>query len=123
MSAFMCSPRTISIIADVMTKRAWPGVSIFENFFDLVGMNIDALIARYKEADVDKNSFKFIPVEEYSLIEAIKCMDCYLYQCNEGDIPKGYIYKKIQRVQKQLIMEYMLDKIRNSPEYEALPWE
>ncbi len=122
MSAFMCSPRTISIVADVMTKRAWKGISVQENFSDFVGMNIDALVARYKEVDVDMNAYKFISVD-YSLLEAIKCMDCYLYQCSEGDIPKRYIYTEAVKVRNMLILDYMHEKIMNSPEYEALPWE
>ena len=122
MSAFMCSPRTISIVADVMSKSIWSSTPVKETFSDLVYMNIDALKARYKEISVDKNDFKYIETE-YSLIEAIKCMDCYLYQCSEGDNCTRYMFQEIMRQRDKLIVDYMHEKIMNSPEYEALPWE
>ena len=122
MSAFMCSARTISIIADVMNKSIWSSIPAKKIFFNLVDMNIDALKARYKEISVDKNDFEYIETQ-YSLIEAIKCMDCYLYQCSEGDIFKRYTFQEIVLRRDKLIVDYMHEKIMNSPEYEALPWE
>ena len=122
MSAFMCSARTISIVTDVMNKRIWHSTPVKELFLELVGMNIDALMARYKEVNVDKNSFKYVETE-YSLIEAIKCMDCYIYQCSEGDNHTRYMFQEIVMQRDKLIVEYMHEKIMNSLEYEALPWE
>jgi len=51
-------------------------------------------------------------------VSTYKALDCYLYQCCEGDIPSSPLYLWLHEQQTKLAHSIM----RHLPEYEAAPW-
>lgn len=60
----------------------------------------------------------FIVVEKWHY-QMLKSMECYLYQCNEGDCPKSEIYQAVKQFKNNL----MCFIVHNSAEYQAAKWE
>ena len=83
----------------------------------LWAMNVKAVDARYKEQN---------PVELYRFdlcvsrrIQTYKSLQCYLYQCSEGDVPQLPLYQELQ----QLLSDIASTIINNLSEYEEADWE
>ena len=51
--------------------------------------------------------------------QVLKTLDCFLYQCNEGNISKTKIYKNLEKA-RQLLADEIISKI---PEYDKAAWE
>lgn len=138
MSAFIVSDNTINRIVSHLNMRQRDYNHIFDNngyplgvteylqqlASDLHLMNCDAVDARYghgtaaqDEADV-KTDFKFQFTQPESPLRIYKALQCYLYQCSEGDIDQRRLYKMMQRLKTE-----MADNIiRQLPGYEDAPW-
>lgn len=137
MSAFMCSKNTLSAVTEhIMRRRTdrpgstcapWYSLQGMENARKLWGelrdLNRAALVARYGEAD----AFGVPDVPERipswpspSRPCLCKVLDCYLYQCSEGDLPEtSLLYKEVERARDELRAKI----VRDLPEYEAGPWD
>ena len=59
------------------------------------------------------------PVVEKWHYQMLKYMECYLYQCNEGNCSETEIYQAVKRFQNNL----MCFIVHNSAEYQAAKWE
>ena len=104
-----------------------------ENVFNiLTQMNYSAVNQRYKEHDFDTEPFinnytRFkrpinynngifeIPTSYYQLLKTI---DCYLYQCSEGNVPESALYKAVQSIRNTLANWI----ISNTPAFNAAEW-
>ena len=53
-----------------------------------------------------------------SLLQAFKSLQCYLYQCSEGDVPDSEFFKEVDKFQGQLANKI----ITKLPEYEGMIW-
>ena len=108
-------------------------VSIKAVYAALSEMNCNALNQRYIHDDKaepeqfpkDYNHFEVarnyrdgafeIPISYYQLSKSI---DCYLYQCSEGNVPESALYKAIQSIRNTLANWI----IRNTIAYNAANW-
>jgi hypothetical protein len=52
-------------------------------------------------------------------VQLYKTLQCYLYQCTEGDIPDTRIYKYLER-ELRTLADYIITEI---PDYQSHPWE
>ncbi len=84
----------------------------------LWNMNERAYNARYSESPVlTMFQFRTVFPERFQLL---KSLDCYLYQCAEGDIPEtDSLYKTLDKYRESLRDEI----ISELPEYAAAKWE
>jgi len=74
---------------------------------------------RYDEKALEKE-VHFIDDFAPSLVQAYKSLGCFLYQCDEGDIPeKNDLYKMFSEIYNQLA--HVL--ARTLPEYDQAKWD
>lgn len=89
------------------------GDCVTEEEMALVGqavynMNIRALRARYGDRpafhDLSAQPYQYRPesLVYLSRVAIIKMLDCYLYQCAEGDVPEEYLFKALETVRARL---------------------
>ena len=131
MSAYMCSPKILSVIADGVLEYAKDDdnlVTVFEDHNDMVPkvifeklfqMNLDALEVRYghETADsmYDKNDMKYMfdrilysRLKGYCLYA---CLRKYLYQCTEGDIPNSMMYTVLNSLSDRVAHDIVQDSL------------
>ena len=85
---------------------------------DMFALNVNAVRQRYNANDPAP---KFTYVESYptSLIQTLKSLNCWVYQCTEGDVPKSSLYKYFVDV----FENYLLRKIiYDLPGYNRAEW-
>lgn len=89
----------------------------------MLALNCKALEKRYQERA--KEYFPEMETARYcfeetntSLVQVYKSLQCWLYQCNEGDIDKTVMYQTLDRIGAQIAEVIVL----NSPEYEKARW-
>ncbi len=84
----------------------------------LLALNIQAVNERYDEnKSIVPNGYEF-HYELTDQIGAYKALQCLIYQCSEGDIPKTNLYKMLQE-----ISGYMAHSIVSSLQvYKERPW-
>lgn len=84
-------------------------------------MNAEALHQRYGDA-LEENISKELPTfpwySEITEIEVYKLIQCYLYQCSEGNVPASRLYKTIENI-GNIVAHSIISKM---PEYEAVAW-
>ena len=148
MSSFLVSESTMAKIADAITyvvntdkyymnteelKKALPDCIDKDGFMvthfvaiKLYEMNDMALRARYRDEwwleDLMEGDYKkFIcngnPFENEPL-QLLKSIQCYLYQCREGNVPEMPLYKAIDEFASR-IMSHIVCSL---PEYEKAIW-
>jgi hypothetical protein len=90
----------------------------------LYGMNYNAVMQRYSDLKRDElpgpieAGYKYSDEPITSAIQIYKSLQCYLYQCSEGDVPELPLYKALDAYQHE-IADHM---ITNTPEYERAAW-
>ncbi len=99
-----------------------------EVFSELRQMNIDALNASYEDSEDMYDELGYtdgcdiwkprdgVQPWHYQLL---KSLDCYLYQCSEGDVPKRKLYKAMDMFCVRLAGFIA----RNQPEYQESEWK
>lgn len=83
-------------------------------------MNVAAVKARYGEAEGEGFpllSFKYL-FTPATQIEVIKALECWKYQCTEGNISESELYKAMVQIHCLLCTDF----IHRLDEYEAAPW-
>ena len=85
---------------------------------DMHALNIHAVNLRYDEEN------KVLPItyvqsSPASLIQTLKSLNCWVYQCTEGYMPKTDLYKFFEEVfQKHLLKRIVYEM----PEYDKAEW-
>jgi hypothetical protein len=85
-------------------------------------LNIKAVNARYgsgEAARFRKLDYRFDHTEAVSLMQLLKSLQCWLYQCNEGDVPESALYGLFDTDVQLYLMDTIISKL---PEYEEAEW-
>jgi hypothetical protein len=139
MSAFMVEDKTINNVVNWL-RRELSGLTIIpfklkEIGFDtnvagwperlghaMFQLNINAVDARYGSGEAGKFrklDYRYQVTEPVPLVQVLKSLQCWLYQCCEGDVPQTELYGLFDND----IREYLMSKIITMlPEYEKAYW-
>ena len=146
MSAWMVSNETLSKIANLIdtyrvTRYNGFGYDMPDGLMRIVGsksakqifemlanMNIEALKQRYpKNYDDMIGVIKFMPNADIWQDRSkgltyhwqlLKSLQCYLYQCLEGNVPDCELYKEMEKL-KHYLQSYIISQM---PEYQGTNW-
>lgn len=92
-------------------------VSSYNLYRVLYNMNARSMNERYgDEVTTPEETPKFYP--NASAVQLLKTIECYLYQCSEGNIPSDPLFKAIEEVSR-LIKDAI---INNMAEYQSANW-
>jgi hypothetical protein len=140
MSAFMVEDETINRIVtwlrrEVSTSRFAIDRLARKYRIDLVSSNWDEKLAkamfqlncdgvnqRYGEGEAKRFrslNFRYKPEFDHSLVQVLKSLQCWMYQCCEGDVPKTKLYQFFEEVERHLALKIVM----NLPEYDKAKWE
>ena len=133
MSAFIVSQKTVNRIIDYI---AWnsnkdpymlrilnnAGYKLPDDVIklgqDMVSLNYGAVNERYGE-DEEPDKFQRIRNMPVSNIQTVKSLQCYLYQCTEGEeFENSKLYQGLRRLEEHLLNEI----ITSLPAYEKAVW-
>ena len=84
-------------------------------------LNCDGVNARYGEGEAGKFrplNFTYQPEPYFSLVQVLKSLQCWLYQCCEGDVPTTKLYLFFREVESYLALKIVSDL----QEYEKATW-
>lgn len=134
-AALSCTPAPYN---PPYVEKLFPGLDLsspnqyVDFLFELHELNCEAVEARYqhhgpcdrvvnfKEVEVMvaelKPRLSLSPTAAWS--QALKAIDCYLYQCSEGDVPERELYQKIEKLSSLIAG----DLARNTKAYDDAPW-
>ena len=135
MSAFIVEPKTINRILSYLyleRDNEWLSETIGydiknENNLDQLGremlmLNIQAVNYRYDE---ENNSTALLEEYRYKLtlnvnnIQALKSLQCWSYQCSEGNIPEeSELYKLMEKVK----VAWLSSIVSKLPTYDKAEW-
>jgi len=139
MSTFMVEDRTINYVVNWL-RRQRDELHIIPSKFQKLGidtsipgwaeilghemfqLNIRAVDARYGEGEAvkfRKLDYCFEHTEAVPLEQVLKSLNCWLYQCSEGDIPQTELYKLFDTDVRLYLMSEILTQL---PEYEKAYW-
>jgi len=94
---------------------------------ELLKLNVMAFYVRYKHIDKIKEEikeaiknyvFEDTPLKDRQQIQVLKSLECFLYQCSEGEIDKEPLYKTLEEI-KNILTSHIINKL---PEYEKAIW-
>jgi hypothetical protein len=101
-----------------MAKVDWEeklGLAMFQ-------LNISGVEARYGKGEAvkfRKMDYHYRPTEAAPLVQVLKSLQCWLYQCCEGNVPETELYGLFDHD----VRVYLMSKIIHSlPEYEQAEW-
>lgn len=90
----------------------------------LMRMNISAYNQRYRDtesggelADFPRNTPNAI-VLEMNLPALVKLIECYIYQCSEGNVCESPLYKAVEMIEHITYLRI----VHEIPAYQAAPW-
>ncbi len=84
-------------------------------------LNIDGVNDRYGEGEAQKFrnlNYQYKPVNG-SKIQVLKSMQCWLYQCMEGEVVKNPLYTFFDTVIQRHLMDSIISAL---PEYQRAEW-
>jgi hypothetical protein len=84
-------------------------------------LNCDGVNARYGKGEAGRFrplNFRYKRESYFSLVQVLKSLRCWKYQCNEGDVPQTKLYQFFGEVEKYLALQIVVDL----PEYEKATW-
>ena len=88
---------------------------------ELLALNVRAFNARYEgrhQEDIPDEPYTFTPGMPPTPIVLYKALQCFLYQCSEGDVPQDAIYQELSEW-RETIADHIVTR---SKEYEAAVW-
>ena len=127
MSAWLICDQTLNHIAHIMVKGYRDNDALANEHTQksmanaLKQMNLEALYQRYDD-EYDGSDCIVSPTlypHATSPIQTYKHIQCFLYQCSEGDVPECLLYKKVRKLQYQVAYSI----VENLPEYNEANWE
>jgi hypothetical protein len=101
-----------------LTSDQWDK-KLAEAMFEL---NCEGVNARYGEGEAEKFrplNFTYKPEVYHSLVQVFKSLQCWKYQCGEGNVPDTKLYQFFEEVGYNLAVKIVMDL----PEYETAKWE
>ena len=84
-------------------------------------LNCDGVNARYGEGEAGKFrplNFTYKPEGDTFLVQVLKSLQCWKYQCSEGDVPETKLYQFFEEVEHHLALQIVI----RSPEYDKAKW-
>ena len=84
-------------------------------------LNCDGVNARYGKGEAEKFrplNFTYKPEIPYSLVQVLKSLQCWHYQCSEGDVPKTKLYQFFEEVEHHVALKIVM----NLPAYDKAKW-
>ena len=127
MSAFLVKDNTVeAVVTHVRGKRE--GYPVFPETRHRISlkmrmMNLKSLAIRYGKDSIKEElracrgyTCRIYPRE--SKVRIYKALQCFLYQCCEGNIPSSRLYKKLERIKNELPKAIVED----SQEYSEADW-
>jgi hypothetical protein len=81
-------------------------------------LNARAVAHRYTEPAATGFTYHWVPPLK-NLYQLVKSIDCWLYQCAEGDVPENPLY---QLFDKMIVPMLLRRIIYYSPEYDQAEW-
>lgn len=118
MSAFIVGNGTMNRVVNALDKdRNLSCQELDELGRKLFEMNARAVDARYGRCSV-ATDYR-VRVRSYPKFELVKALDCLIYQCSEGDVPKEPLYQDLVTVRNRMVREMVCA----DPAYEAAPWD
>jgi hypothetical protein len=87
----------------------------------MFALNVAATRGRYPDNFDEMWSvilFDYAPVPPVGIIQTLKSLECWLYQCAEGDIPQSDLYQLFESVANRLRCEI----IHEMPKWKAAHW-
>jgi hypothetical protein len=139
MSAFLVEDKTINSIVTWLTREVSTshftidrlarkyGVDLTSDTWDeklataMFQLNCDGVTARYGEGEAEKFrplTCTYKPEIYHSLVQVFKSLQCWKYQCSEGDVPQTKLYQFFEAVENHLAVKIVMDL----PEYEKAKW-
>jgi hypothetical protein len=85
-------------------------------------LNIIAVDARYgsgESAKFRKLDYRYQVIEPVPLVQVLKSLQCWLYQCNEKDVPTTALYGLFDNEVQLYLMTEIIDTL---PEYQNAEW-
>lgn len=125
MSAFIVSNKTMNQALEAMRLCGFNHHGIYLDDPDdnqklgekLLELNAKAVAQRYKEPE-QKTDFKF-EWSECNEFQALKSLQCLIYQCSEGNVPETELYKILKECESSL-QQLIIDEL---PRYKAAKWD
>ena len=138
MSAFMVEDETINKVVTWLKREVstnhFPLTVAFKHHIDLTSdqweeklanamfqLNGDGVNARYGEGEVEQFrplNFTYKPEPYVSNVQVLKSLQCWMYQCSEGDVPQTTLYQFFAEVESYLAVHIVMDL----PEYDQAKW-
>jgi hypothetical protein len=85
-------------------------------------LNIKAVDARYGCGEAVKFrqlDYRYEVTEPVPLVQVLKSLHCWLYRCNEGDVPETALYRLFDSDVQLYLMDTIITKL---PEYAEAKW-
>jgi hypothetical protein len=139
MSAFMVEDKTINYVVNWL-RRNIDQLSLIphklkelgvdtsaEGWAERLGqamfqLNVNGVDRRYgfgAAAKFRKLGYRFEHTEPVSLVQVLKSLRCWLYQCNEGDVSETALYGLFDNDVQLYLMSKIIDAL---PEYQNAYW-
>jgi len=115
-----------SLIGDILTEEGY-NLNYKENDLNpdaqrlseyMKGLNLNAVNYRYNE-DLQDFKIKFEEITENNEFQILKSLQCFLYQCSEGEIPETKLFKMLKEIE-EVLKNKVLDGIED---YKKAKWE
>jgi hypothetical protein len=139
MSAFMVEDRTINYVVNWLQRNieqfsfiphklkelgfdtSVPGWSekLGQAMFQLNGKAVDARYRNSEAAKFRKLDYRFEHTDAVPLEQVLKSLQCWLYHCNEGDVPETELYGLFDTDVQICLMDKIITQL---PEYEEAEW-
>jgi hypothetical protein len=139
MSAFMVEDKTINYVVNWL-RREIDRLHIISHKLKEVGfdtsesgwaerlgqamflLNIKAVDTRYGNGEAvkfRKLDYRFEHTDTVPLVQVLKSLQCWLYQCCEGAVPETVLYKLFDEDIRLFLMSKIITGL---PEYEEAEW-
>jgi hypothetical protein len=115
---FSLIPHKLKELGFDTSKSGWAerlGYAMFQ-------LNVIAVDARYGSGQAGKFrplDYRYEVIEAVPLVQVLKSLQCWLYQCNEGDVPATALYGLFHDDVQLYLMNEIIDAL---PEYQNAVW-
>ena len=110
------------VATHILTAHGYTCDEEFERLaHEMFQLNVDAVNQRYGPGEAEK----FRPLDfQYAVkmpptpIQALKALQCLLYQCSEGDVPESPLYQMLREIESTIARAI----VSRLPEYTNAAW-